>query len=355
MVLLNKQQDRETIRAFDFRNWINNQDSRFNAPSDRALSFPEDHGAHPGVQSESWRFSGVLQDTKGKNFGFQVVFFRLNMGNDRAQRQSAWTTQNIYRAQLAYTPEYANNMIIKSRSSRDALGLAGYRVDQQKLWLHDWQLKIAPTPAEHSGFTLLIADQNDHLRLTLQALKPTIEISLLEPMQFYGISRLQAYGVLQIDGQSRLVSGTAYFDHAWGNLPMAGGQLVWNRFLLQMSNGSELIILQSRRRDGSGTPIHSGYWIDRNAKVIELSRKQFDLEILEHWQSQQSGMRYPVSWQVTIPDKRLTLIINAMIKDQEIDDAFVDWSGTVIVAGDIAGVAIQGSGLMQLSGYQAEP
>jgi len=355
--LLQYYQGNEPVRTLDQRNWINNNGGSFKTPSDQPLSFPEDHGEHDGVQSELWQFSGMLRDRKGKSYGFQVTFFRLNMGNDLTQRQSAWATRKIYRAQLAYAPEYGKSLIVKQRTSRDALGLAGYLsdADQQKLWLYDWQLRISQTPAGQSRFILQLADKNDNLQLTLQAVKPAIEMSLIEQMKFYGISRLQAEGSLQIDGQSRTVTGVAFFSHTWGNLPMGGGQLAWNLFFLQMSNNQELIILQSRRRDGSGTPIHSGYLIDRNAEVVELSRKQFELKILEYWQSPKTGIHYPLSWQVIIPDKRLKLTINALIKDQEINDEFVNWSGTVQVAGESAGIKVQGSGLLQLSGYEIVP
>lgn len=352
--LLQHRQGNEPVKTLDQRNWINNSGGSFITPIDQPLSFPEDHGEHSGVQKELWQFSGMLRDRKGKNYGFQVTFFRLNMGNDLPQRQSSWATGNIYRAQLAYAPENGNRLMLKQRTSRGALGLAGYLSDPglQKLWLYDWQARILQTPAGQSSFILQLADNNDNLQLTLQPVKPAIDMSLIEPMKFYGISRLQAEGSLQIGGQSRTVAGVAFFGHAWGNLPMSGGQLVWNRFFLQLSNGFELVILQSRRRDGSGTPIHSGYLIDRNAEVVELSRKQFELKILEYWHSQKTGIHYPLSWQVIIPDKRLTLTITALIKDQEINDEFVNWSGTVQVVGEAAGTKVQGSGLLQLSGYE---
>lgn len=348
-------QGNEPVRKLDQRNWITNNGGNFITPIDQPLSFPEDHGEHSGVQKELWQFSGMLKDYKGKNYGFQVTVSRLNLGNDLPQRQSAWAASNIYRAQLAYAPEDGERFILKQRTSRDAIGLAGYQSDHtdlQKLWLYDWQVLVLQTPAGQSRFILQLADKNDNLQLTLQPVKPAIEMSLIEQMKFYGISRLQAEGSLQIGGQSRTVSGVAFFDHAWGNLPIGGGQLVWNRFFLQLSNGQELAILQSRRKDGSGTPIHSGYLIDRNSEVVEMSRKQFELKILEYWQSQKTGINYPLSWQVIIPDKRLTLTINALIKDQEINDEFVNWSGTVQIVGEAAGTKVQGSGLLQLSGYE---
>ncbi len=356
--LLQHRQGSEPVRTLDQLNWFNNHGGSFIIPIDQPLSFPEDHGEHSGVQKELWQFSGMLRDCKGKNYGFQVTFFRLNMGNDLPQRQSAWASRNIYWAQLAYAAEDGDRLILKQRTSRDALGLAGYlsdHADLQKLWLYDWQVQVLQTPAGQSRFILQLADKNDNLQLTLQPVKSAIEMSLIEQMKFYGISRLLAEGSLQIGGQSRTVSGVAFFDHAWGNLPIGGGQLVWNRFFLQLSNKQELVILQSRRRDGSGTPVHSGYLIDRNAEVVELSRKQFELKILEYWESQKTGIHYPLSWQVNIPDKRMTLIITALINDQETNDEFVNWSGTVQVAGEAAGTKVQGSGLLQLSGYEAVP
>lgn len=353
--LMQYRRESQPVRTVDLNNWVNSNEGSFNNPIDKPLSFPDDHGQHTYVQSESWRFSGMLKDREGKHYGFQVAFFRLNMGNDLAQRQSAWATRNIYRAQMAYTPENSNNITFNQRTSRDALELAGYQPDQQKLWLHDWQLKISKNATGRNSFILHLADNTDKLNLTLKALKPAIEMSLSEQIKFYGLSRLLAEGTLQIGGISRKVTGVAFFDHAWGNLPMGEGQLVWNRFILQLSNDQELVILQSRRRDGTGKPIHSGYLIDRNSEVVELSRKQFTLKVLEYWQSQKSGIRYPLSWEISIPDKKLTLNIHPLIKDQEIADALADWSGTVKIIGASAGSELLGTGLLQLSGYGTAP
>ena len=38
--------------------------------------FPRDHAAHPEFRTEWWYYTGHLITAKGRNFGFQLTFFR---------------------------------------------------------------------------------------------------------------------------------------------------------------------------------------------------------------------------------------------------------------------------------------
>ena len=45
----------------------------------RAFAFPRDHAPHPDYQTEWWYFTGHLADADGREFGFQMTFFRFEL------------------------------------------------------------------------------------------------------------------------------------------------------------------------------------------------------------------------------------------------------------------------------------
>nr|NIO42158.1 carotenoid 1,2-hydratase [Burkholderiales bacterium] len=62
------------------------------------LVFPADHGAHPDYQTEWWYYTGNLQTSDGRHFGYQFTIFRsaLTAPTDRHDRSSAWAADQIY-------------------------------------------------------------------------------------------------------------------------------------------------------------------------------------------------------------------------------------------------------------------
>ena len=58
------------------------------------LTFPRDFGAHPDFRNEWWYVTGWLQMPDGKQLGFQVTFFRVATGHDRAN-PSRFAPQDI--------------------------------------------------------------------------------------------------------------------------------------------------------------------------------------------------------------------------------------------------------------------
>ena len=43
------------------------------------FEFPQDHASHPEFKIEWWYYTGNLQTTAGRRFGYQVTFFRVGV------------------------------------------------------------------------------------------------------------------------------------------------------------------------------------------------------------------------------------------------------------------------------------
>ena len=57
----------------------------------RTFIFPQDHGPHPEYKNEWWYLTGNLKDEAGRQFGYQVTFFRFALGK-RIQKKSEVTS-----------------------------------------------------------------------------------------------------------------------------------------------------------------------------------------------------------------------------------------------------------------------
>jgi predicted secreted hydrolase len=157
--------------------------------------------------------------------------------------------------------------------------------------------------------------------------------------------------VLQLEGEARSVTGTARLDRAWGEIPVARGQLTFNRIALQLDDGRDLMCLDLRRRAGGGTPIPSCVMIAADGSAQSFGRRQVRMEPAGEWRSPLDGTRYPVRWRILIPDQELVLSVVPLVDDQELDFAFRAWSGAVSAEGVAGGVPVTGRGQLELSGY----
>jgi predicted secreted hydrolase len=332
------------------------------AESQWHFRFPDDHGAHPEFRSETWHLTGALSDESASVYGFQLTFIRLGLAPAPPQRRSAWASSQVYGALFALTDVTGGTVETFQRVSRAALGLAGAQEQPVRLWVEDWLLEATGT----DGFRLQAGAADLRLALSLTGIKPPFLQGDLEQrpglaqrgqggFHSYLMPRLDARGVLRIADEERPVSGTAWLDRAWGEIPVAGGQLTFNRLTLQLDDGRDLMCLDLRRRAGGGTPIPSCVMIAADGSARRFGRRQVRMEPTGEWRSPLDGTRYPVRWRILIPDQELELAVVPLVDDQELDFAFRAWSGAVSVEGVAGAVTVTGRGQLELTGYALAP
>src|SRR5512138_2649916 len=92
--------------------------ARVTAP--REFVFPQDHGPHQEYAIEWWYYTGNLDATQGRHFGYQLTFFRIGLAPRPAERASDFATTNIYMAHLALTDVASQKFYAFERFSRGA-------------------------------------------------------------------------------------------------------------------------------------------------------------------------------------------------------------------------------------------
>ena len=140
-------------------------------------------------------------------------------------------------------------------------------------------------------------------------------------------------------------------DHEFSSSGLAPDQVGWDWFALQMDDGSELMVYQIRRTDGSVDPFSSGTLITRDGRPRHLSRDDFSIRIDGTWRSPRWGATYPARWRVEVPLADLSLNIEPYLADQELDVSIIYWEGAVRVSGQRDGSSVSGSGYIEMTGY----
>src|SRR5689334_7864205 len=73
------------------------------ADGSRPLTFPADFGAHPDFRTEWWYYTGNLQTSQGRHFGFELTIFRVGLlpPTTALPNDSTWSGRDIYFAHFA--------------------------------------------------------------------------------------------------------------------------------------------------------------------------------------------------------------------------------------------------------------
>lgn len=329
------------------------------AQSSIPLTFPDDHGAHPGYLTEWWYYTGNLDTTDSRHFGFQLTFFRraLVPPEKRAIRTSSWATDQIYMAHFALTDVSANKFYYKERFARGAAGLAGANSPPFQVWLYDWKVE----QIAEDDYQLYAADESIVLDLLLHDLKGPIlngnqGYSQKGPQSgnasiYISQTRLETKGTIRIDQNIFNVVGLSWMDHEFSTSALSDDQVGWDWFALQLNDGSELMLFYLRKQDGSVDPFSSGTYIDPEGGTINLDRDDFEIEVLDYWRSPHSKAEYPSQWKISVPSLKIDMVVNPYISDQELNLTFTYWEGAVRFRGEENGKIIAGNGYVELTGY----
>ena len=329
------------------------------ADGSHTWDFPTDFGPHPDYQTEWWYYTGNLRTKEGRRFGYQLTFFRrgLTPAQDAEGRDSAWGTYQVYMGHFALSDTTTENHYVFQRFSRGAAGLAGAQVRPFQVWLENWEV------VEKSNGEWELKAEQDRVRIDLV-------LADEKGLVFHGIdgysqkgpeigsasyyfsqTRLDSTGVVKIEDSEFQVTGLSWMDHEFSTSALSDDQVGWDWFSLQLDDGTDLMMFQIRRADGSIDPFSSGTVVNVDGETIHLDRDNFDIQINDTWRSPRSGAAYPADWTIVSDKLNLNLKIEPYMADQEMNLSFTYWEGAVGIRGTIKGQLVTGSGYAELTGY----
>jgi predicted secreted hydrolase len=329
----------------------------------RAFQFPEDHGPHPEFRTEWWYWTGNLETEDGRAFGYQFTLFRSALAPEAPPRDSAWGARQVYLGHFTVSDVGGGEFHASERFSRSALGLAGASMQPFKVWLEDWE---AASVGESTWPVRLRAETDKvALELLLEPGKPPVlqgdkGLSQKGPEKgnasyYYSLTRMPSRGTVRVGERSYTVKGESWMDREWSTSALGPDQVGWDWFSLQLSDGSELMYYQLRRKDGTADRFSSGTWVPASGEPVRVSREDVQLTVLGTWKSPRSGGEYPSRWRLRVEKLGLDLTVTPRLADQELPVSVLYWEGAVGLEGSREGQPLKGRGYVELTGYAERP
>lgn len=323
--------------------------------------FPRDFYSHDDFRIEWWYYTGHLEDDSGRQFGYQLTFFRVALeGAEKIANASKWKIDQAYFAHLAVSDLHEQKFYHFERINRRGIMNAGAKSDRLLVWNEDWVLVD-----RDQGHRMKAIEKGTGLDLKLTPVKPLVfhgadGISRKgsdegNASHYFSYTRMKTEGQIFINGKSFQVHGLSWMDHEFSSNQLNPELVGWDWFSFHLNDGSEVMLYQLRKKDGSMDAFSSGSLIDPKNKSKHLKLKDFTVTVKDFWSSKKTSIRYPSSWLVTLPGENTRLTVTPDLKDQELSGlrsiSGSYWEGSVTVKGTHLGKPVEGKGFVELVGY----
>ncbi len=331
----------------------------------KPLSFPRDNKTHKAV-IEWWYFNGHLWDKDKKHYSFMDCFFKADIKKINLPLLSKIPFKKNFGILSPYV--YFSHSVLS-----DITGRKNYK-DIQNISLVSSDSFSRPllfvnyiNPlivrgyanyeiSETSPFNFHVKTGNLDLRLESKK-QPLLEggrgyISLgKRKSYYYSLTDLSAEGEITIGKKRVEVKGKAWMDHQWANAAYNEYKDKWSWFSLQMENGTDIACIEYT--DGKNKDCLVDI-MDAKGKTEHYSRLLLTPG-KDVWHSKKTKAKYPMSWRMEIPDKKIKLNVRSTMPDQEMIYGPINyWEGPVEAKGAIGKKKIKGIGFMELVGYPSD-
>ena len=310
-----------------------------------AITFPRDHGAHPGHRIEWWYVTANLTDDTGASLGVQWTLFRQAAApNDTG---TGWASQQYWMGHTAMTTPDSHHHA--ERLARGGIGQAGVTAAPFAAWIDHWSFE-----SEETGFAPLRLSANGEdfaYDQTLDTDAPMVlqgdggysrksdrgQASYYVSQPFFTVT-----GTVTLAGEDRAVTGRAWMDREWSSQPLAPDQTGWDWFSLHLESGAKLMLF--RLRSETRSPYYAGNWIDPDGNSTPLAQEAITMEPLHT--ARVAGRRVPVSWRLAVAGRNLDVTATALNPQSWNGTFFPYWEGPITVTGSQGGM-----GYLEMTGY----
>jgi predicted secreted hydrolase len=322
--------------------------------SDYAVKIPEDFLPKRDYRVQWWYFTGHLSDEGGREFGYELTFFVVNV--QKRAYESRFGVNRIYISHFAVSDIAANAFHFSDKADAGVYGYAGADESRLKVWTGSNILE-----GTFQDMRVRAADSNKAIELRLKPIKPLVlngqkgysrksEESPLAASVYFSYTLMHTQGRLTIGDRVYAVEGKSWFDREISTRGLGEKQAGWDWFALQLDDQREIMIYMIRNKDGSIDRYSSGTVVYPDGTYRHLMVDDFSVKVLSHYISQKTGAQYPARWQVSIPSEKVVLHVTPLIQDQEVvalkTTGNYYWEGACRVEG-----SAQGRAYVEMTGY----
>lgn len=326
------------------------------------VELPRDLAAHSNAQTEWWYYTGHISTDSGREFGFELVFFKRRTDLDRFSVVPLRLLGNpYYFSHFALTSVDDKTFRFDHRKSANGLTELPAAASEQHYYVRvgDWSVR------EANGSHVMRATLPDGtvFEASLKPEKPVVlngddGVSFKdagEASRYFSYTRMSVEGDLVTDGKPEHFTGSAWMDREFGTWEPTENQKGWDWFSIQLANGTELMCYQLRNSKGETSSYSSGTFIDAEGNATALKNSDFSITPLRRWTSPRTGAEYPILWKVSVPAMDIELTVEPVTDDQELDTRgttmIVYWEGACRVAGRAGNNGVSGRAYVEMVGY----
>lgn len=313
------------------------------------INFPKDENSHDNI-IEWWYWNGHLKGDDGRDYAFMDCLFKAD----------------TRRAKIPFLKTPLKNFYFSHSILSDISNQKFYPIVDYISLLSRQSFKRPLLFAEYvctdilSGFSVNLMKENplfeyrlktENFDLKMKSQKTPLLLGGNGSLNlhgrktyYYSLSDLSVEGEIFVKGKAICVSGKAWMDHQWANAPYNKDRWTW--FSIQLDNNIELICFEygNKKKDAV---ISISYPDGRQ----EHFKKAVFTPVGSAWKSSKTGASYELSWQIEIPEKKIVLFAEPMIKKQEMIFGKINyWEGPMSFKGSINGRSVTGKGFMELVG-----
>jgi predicted secreted hydrolase len=293
------------------------------------VSLPADDAIHT-EPVEWWYWTGHLEAADGRRFGFEQTFFAMQIGDAYVATSGHYALTDLDDQQFYFDITYVDGVPSATPNSFDLSDGNGWaRGGDGEEHLHgvigerSWDLDLVSTESP-------VLQHGDGYH----------DYAVGGYTWYYSRQRIDVSGTLNLPEGAVSVTGTAWFDHQWGNL-IAAADAGWDWFAIQLDDGREIMLFL--QRDGAG--VIGGTLREADCSTREIDPAELTVTATGSWTSETTGCTYPHGWDVQIGDLHLT--VTPRMAAQELHNDFKTyWEGASSVSGDATGQAY-----VELAGY----
>lgn len=303
------------------------------------FSFPIDHGTHPEFRIEWWYVTANLTGEDGTAYGIQWTLFRNALRPGGAAQDQAWMAHAA-----VSTP---NGHLYGERFARGGIGQAGVTSAPFEAFIDEWRmagpdLNDIQITAQTPDFRYDL-DLDANTPFVLQGTQGfSVKSQSGQASHYYSQPFYTVTGTLILPEGPVNVTGQAWLDREWSSQPLTATQTGWDWVSLHFDSGEKL--MGYRLRDKDGTAYTVGTWITPDGTPTPLSPEQ--LTMTATTKSTVAGRKVPTTWDITLPDKQLSITATATYPDSWMGTLVPYWEGPVSITGTHSG-----TGYLEMSGY----
>jgi predicted secreted hydrolase len=303
--------------------------------------------------------------------GLQYTFFRSRTGHSDAN-PSRFAPRQLLFAHLALALPEEGRLVHFDRVARVGPAGVAFSTETTGLYLDGWTFSrdsqhvyrgVAETPLLHLEFEakagplpVLRGDRGFSVKGPSADLASHYYSATHLPISVSCSQPRSALGAITAPFWCGKAQGLAWLDHEWSSSLLAPGAVGWDWIGIHLLDGGSLMAFRIRRSDGRAL-WQVWDWRDGAGNPVSVARDpqgsaQVQWQAQHYWQSERSGARYPVAFEIVLGTRRLTL--SSMMADQEVDARASTggfyWEGAVVL--EESGRTL-GRGYLELTGYAA--